>query len=220
MQIIYTFLNRIITGNCIEVMQEIPEASIDCVITDPSYLVNYHSSDGRGYQNDNPNDASWLKPAFAEVYRVLKPDSYCLSFYGFSKAEAFLSAWREVGFDIIGHFVWVKKYASSEKFVRYYHEQAYLLAKGRPRKPKYRLPSVLEWRYSGNELHPSQKPVMAILPLVMAFSEQGDVILDPFSGSGSTAVAAQQLGRRYIGIEIDPTYAKLAEERLRREGTR
>jgi DNA modification methylase len=218
MQNIYSFVNRIIPGDCVEVMRQMPAASVDTVITDPPYLVNYHSTDGRGYQNDNPEDTSWLVPAFAQLYRVLKPESFCVSFYGFPKAEAFLAAWREVGFDILSHLVWVKKYASAEKFVRYYHEQAYLLAKGRPRKPRLRLPSVLEWRYTGNELHPTQKPVMAILPLVMAFSEQGDIVLDPFVGSGTTAVAAQELSRRYIGIEIDPTYARLAQERLRREG--
>jgi adenine-specific DNA-methyltransferase len=59
---------------------------------------------------------------------------------------------------------------------------------------------------------------MAILPLIMAFSEKGDIVLDPFVGSGTTAVAAQQLGRRFIGIELDPMYASTAEERVRREG--
>ena len=221
MQNIYYFLNLVINADCVEVMQEMPEASVDSVITDPPYLVNYQSSDGRGYQNDNPKDDSWLVPAFTQIYRVLKPDSFCVSFYGFTKAEAFLAAWREARFDIIGQFIWVKKYASAEKFVRYYHEQAYLLAKGRPKKPRVRLPSVLEsWVYTGNELHPTQKPVMAILPLVMAFSEQGDIVLDPFAGSGSTAVAACQLARKYIAIELDPTYARLAEERLKHESVR
>jgi adenine-specific DNA-methyltransferase len=214
---IYEFVNRIITGNCLEVMAEMPSASVDCVVTDPPYLVNYHTTDGRGYANDNPSDTSWLLPVYRELYRVLKPDSFCVSFYGFTKAEAFLSAWREVGFDLLEHLVWVKPYASSEKFVRRYHVQAYLLAKGRPRKPKVRLPSVLDWRYTGNELHPAQNPVMSILPLIQAFSQPGDIVLDPFVGSGTTAVAAQQLDRRFIGIELDPTYAAKAEARLQRE---
>jgi adenine-specific DNA-methyltransferase len=207
MKPILSFVNRIVAGDCLQVMQEMPSANVDCVVTDPPYLVNYTSSDGRGYRNDNPNDDSWLTPAFSQVYRVLKPDTFCVSFYGFPKAEAFLAAWRKAGFDPIGHLVWVKSYASAEKFVRYYHEQAYLLAKGRPRKPRLRLPDVLEWRYTGNELHPTQKPVMAILPLIMAYSEKGDIVLDPFAGSGTTAVAAQELGRRFIGIELDPVPA-------------
>jgi DNA modification methylase len=218
MKPIYSFVNRIITGECVQVMREMPESSVDCVITDPPYLVNYTSRDGRGYRNDNPSDTSWLLPTYRELYRVLKPDRFLVSFYGFPKAEAFLTAWRVSGFDPIGHLVWVKPYASTEKFVRYYHEQAYLLAKGRPRKPRLRLPDVLEWQYTGNRLHPTQKPLMAILPLVQAFSSRGDIVLDPFTGSGTTAVAAQALSRRFIGIELDPTYAAKAQERVRREG--
>ena len=220
MKSIAEFANRIITGDCVKVMQEMPTASVDCVITDPPYLVNYHSRDGRGFQHDDPQDASWLKPAFAHMYRVLKWNRFCVSFYGFTKAEAFLSAWRQAGFDPIGHLVWVKPYASAEKYVRYHHEQAYLLAKGRPRIPRLRLPDVFEWEYTGNALHPSQKPAMAILPLVMAYSEKGDIVLDPFAGSGTTAVAAKTLGRRYIGIELDPAYARQADERVKREGAR
>jgi adenine-specific DNA-methyltransferase len=59
---------------------------------------------------------------------------------------------------------------------------------------------------------------MAILPLVQAFSGKGDIVLDPFADSGTMAVAAQQLDRRFIGIELDPTYAVNAQERVRREG--
>ena len=76
------------------------------------------------------------------------------------------------------------------------------------------LPSVLEWRYTGNTLHPTQKPVGALMPLVMAFSQIGDVILDPFAGSGSTAVAAAMLGRQYIAIELNEEYARIARSRL------
>jgi adenine-specific DNA-methyltransferase len=57
---------------------------------------------------------------------------------------------------------------------------------------------------------------MAIVPLVLAFSERRDIVFDPFAGSGTTCVAAAQMGRRYIGIEIDPTYAALAQERLQK----
>jgi site-specific DNA-methyltransferase (adenine-specific) len=73
----------------------------------------------------------------------------------------------------------------------------------------------LEWKYSGNNLHPTQKPVCILTPLIECFTVPGDVVLDPFCGSGSTLVAAQQLGRRYIGIELSKRYFDLAEHRLR-----
>lgn len=55
---------------------------------------------------------------------------------------------------------------------------------------------------------------MALLPLIMAYSQIDDIVLDPFAGSGTTAIAAEALGRRYIGIEIDPEYCRIAQERL------
>ncbi len=76
------------------------------------------------------------------------------------------------------------------------------------------LPSVLEWQYTGNTLHPSQKPLLAVLPLILAYSGKGDIVLDPFAGSGTIPVAAFLSGRQYIGIEVDPTYARIAKERL------
>ena len=176
--------------------------------------VNYRSSDGRRYPNDD-NDR-WLAPAFAEVARVLKRDRFCVSFYGWNKADRFLAAWRAAGLQPVGHLVWIKNYYSKERFVRYSHESAYLLAKGNPPQPRIGLRDVLDWRYTGDVLHPTQKPVMALLPLIMAYSQVGDIVLDPFAGSGTTAVAAQTLGRRYIGIELVPKYARIAQERLAR----
>lgn len=98
--------------------------------------------------------------------------------------------------------------------MRYEHEQAYLLAKGEPPRPERPISDVLEMRYSGNQIHPTQKPVSALLPLIESFSYEGDVVLDPFCGSGSTLVAACRLGRRFIGMELDPTYHALATRRI------
>jgi DNA modification methylase len=111
MNTINTFLNRIICGDCIEVMREMPSASVDFVVTDPPYLVNYRSRDGRRYPNDD-NDR-WLRPAFAEVARVLKHDRFCVSFYGWNKADRFLAAWKAAGLQPVGHLVWAKDYHSN-----------------------------------------------------------------------------------------------------------
>jgi adenine-specific DNA-methyltransferase len=215
MKPITEFTNRIITGDCIAVMKEIPTASIDFIATDPPYLVRYQSRDGRHIANDDTS--GWLLPAFGEMYRVLKDDSFLLCFYGWNTIDCFFAAWKAAGFRPVGHLVWAKNYYSNEGFVRYCHEAAYLLAKGEPPSPPIMLRDVLDWQYTGNEQHPTQKPVMAFLPVIMAFSKVGDVVLDPFVGSGTTAIAARTLGRRYIGIEIDPSYARKAEERMRHE---
>lgn len=199
-------------GDCLDVMRDMPDGSVDLVVTDPPYLVNYRARDGRTIANDK-ND-QWLKPAFAEMHRVLKPDSYCVSFYGWNSVDQFMDAWREAGFQPVGHFVWTKPYHSSEGFTARQHESAYLLVKGHPTRPEHPPSDVLTWEYTGNPLHPTQKPVTAMTPLIEAYSRPGDIVLDPFAGSGTTAVAAHQLDRGYIAIEQVPEYYQSAHDRL------
>lgn len=70
--------------------------------------------------------------------------------------------------------------------------------------------------YSGNKLHPTQKPVPALVPLIRSFTLPDELVLDPFAGSGSTCASAILTGRRYLGIELDPEYHAQAVSRLQR----
>jgi DNA modification methylase len=204
--------NAVLQGDCVEVMRRFRSCSVGFVLTDPPYLAHYCSRDGRKVANDG--DAAWLKPAFAEIFRVLRRDSFCVSFYGWHQADKFIAAWREAGFRLAGHLTFTKRYPSTERFLRYHHENAYLLAKGNPPQPTERIPDVLEWKYSGNKLHPTQKPLCVLTPLIYCFSRPGDLVLDPFCGSGSTLVAAKLQGRRFVGIELDAAYCDVARQRL------
>lgn len=201
-----------ILGDCIDVMRTAAPGSIDLVVTDPPYVVNFCDRSGRRVRNDA--STSWILPAYREVYRVLKDNAFCVTFYGWGQAERFVWAWKQAGFRLVGHIVWEKRYASRVDFLESRHEQAMLLIKGNPPRPAHPLPDVLPWAYSGNALHPTQKPVGAILPLIQAFSQPGALVLDPFAGSGTTLVAARQLGRRAIGIELDDSYYHTACQRL------
>ncbi|MEM8610665.1 MAG: DNA methyltransferase [Cyanobacteria bacterium P01_H01_bin.105] len=202
----------LILGDCIDKMRCMPSRSVDFLLTDPPYLVNFRSRDGRSIANDK--DGSWLQPVFTEVYRLLKPNSFAISFYGWTKVDEFMLAWRQAGFRIVGHLTFVKKYASSKSFLAYHHESAFLLAKGNPAKPAEPIGDVLEFRYTGNKLHPTQKPVAPLRQLIRSFSKPGDVILDPFAGSGSTAVAAFLEKREFLTIEKMPEYFDIAHQRL------
>lgn len=210
-----TLHDRLLHGDSIQLMQAMPAHSVDLIVTDPPYLVNYRDRSGRSFKNENPDSPEWLEPAFAEMYRLLKDDSLCLSFYGYSMAHHFLHAFERAGFQVVGHVVWKKHYASGARYTRRTHEQAYLLAKGRPRLPNRPIPDVLPWgKYTGNKLHPCQKPVSVFTPIIEAFSQPGDLILDPFAGSASTAMAAQELGRHYLAMELDWAYFQAAWRRL------
>jgi len=143
-----------------------------------------------------------------------QPNRFCVSFYGWPHADKFIAAFRAAGFRLVGHFTFPKRYTSSRGYVRCQHECAYLLAKGSPRQPDYAIGDVIDWTYSGNRLHPTQKPLPVLLPLVETFSSAGGLVLDPFAGSGSSLLAARMLGRSYLGIELDDEYHAIARRRL------
>jgi site-specific DNA-methyltransferase (adenine-specific) len=206
------FRNTILNADCLKALPMLQDRSINFILTDPRYMTRYKSRDGRTVPNDD-NDI-WLKPAFAEMFRVLANDSFCVSFYGGPMADRFMEAYRAAGFRIVGDLMFPKSYASSTRFLRYQHESAHLLAKGNPREPQKPIGDVLPWEYTGNKLHPTQKPLSALLPLVEAFSAPGSTVLDPFAGSGSSLMAAKTLGRFYIGIELDARYHHIAKRRL------
>lgn len=147
---------------------------------------------------------------------MLKPGSLLVSFYGWHQVDLFMSAWRAAGLRPVGHLVFRKRYASSTRFVRSEHEQAYLLAKGDAPLPQVAPADVQDWIYTGNRLHPTEKPVGALIPLIEAFCPQGGLVLDPFCGSGSTLVAARGCGRNSLGIELDYRHWRTAQDRLRR----
>ena len=212
MKSIEALTNRVIRADCTLSLPSLPIECIDLVVTDPPYLVNYVPRDGRRCSGDNSD--YWLKPAFRELYRVLKPNSFCATFYGWPCVERFMTVWKEVGFRPVSHLTWTKSHSSRSGYTESFHEVGYLLVKGRPPKPAKAIPDVLPWEYTGNRLHPNEKPVIAITPLIEAFSRPGDVVLDPFCGSGTTGIAAKQCGRQFILIEKTWQYHKTALKRL------
>ena len=110
-------INQIIQDDCLQVLKSFPSRSVDLVVTDPPYLVNYRDRSGRTIANDT-GKADFLS-AFSDLYRVLKPDSFCVCFYGWNRVDEFFSAWRAAGFRPAGHIVWKKEYASSARFLQY-----------------------------------------------------------------------------------------------------
>jgi len=133
-------LNTIMQGDCIQIMRQMPANSVDFILTDPPYLVNYRDRSGRSIQNGLKVD--WLKPAMREPYRVLKPNRVAVMFYGWIKVDEFFESWKAAGFQPVGHIVFRKSYSSKSRFFSYQHEQAFLLAKGRPPLPKQPLADV------------------------------------------------------------------------------
>ena len=207
-----TLRNTIVQGDCVSILPQLAARTVDFVLTDPPYIARYRSRDNQTLCNDD--NAAWLAPSFAAIHRVLKDDAFAISFYGWPKVDLFFAAWKQAGFRIGGHIVFRKRYTSKTAFLQYRHEAAYLLVKGNPAFPAAPLPDVMDWTYTGNKHHPTQKSIHILKPLIEAFTKPGDLVMDPFAGSGSTCVAAHRTGRDYIGIELDANFHAVANQRL------
>lgn len=202
-------------GNCLGVMPLLPTKSVDLVLTDPPYLVGYEGRwDGERKQIVGDRDPSWLEPAFAHIWRLLRDNSFCISFYGWPHVDLFLGLWKKIGFRPVSHLAFVKSHWGLGRFTRGRHETAFLLAKGRPPRPCKAIPDVIDWNRDRIKWHPNQKPVAALEPLLRTFCPPHGTVLDPFMGSGSTIVAASNIGFNAIGIEISNQYYEAAVRRL------
>ena len=212
---------QLINGDCFEILRSMPDESIDCVITDPPYGVNFRSNRRQEkfevIQNDNFLD--WILPTYKEIYRVLKKDSLCISFYGWPQVDVFLGCFKAVGFTPKSHLVFIKNVFGLGHWTRGQHESAFLLAKGNPKKTNDAKSDVIEycnsWNREVDQIHPTQKPTETMIALVDRFTSPNETILDPFMGSGTTGVAALEMGRNFIGIEIDKKYFNIAQKRIK-----
>jgi len=198
-------------GDCREILPELPDRP-DLVFTDPPYISSQLGRWGKLETMNGTDDYFWVLPSFREISRVMLPDSFLLSFYGWRNADIFLWTWRACGLSPVSHIIWVKNNWGLGQFTRAQHESAYLLVKGKP-KPAKVISDVLKWEGERNKDIIAQKPINAVTPLLEALG--GTLTLDPFLGSGTTVVACKKLNRRSIGIEIEEKYCEIAANRCR-----
>ena len=216
-------LNTIIQGDCMEVMKNIPDKSIDLVLTDPPYGMN---------------KGSWDKDSFypiMEISKKLKDDG---AIYLFCGDNNYIHARTEAEkyFNFHRTIIWEKEniYGGGDYLLA--HEYILYLKKGSPVFNNIGRPSTSNANLSAGKLvskeksvwksrgfnntckeyvgHPTQKPVQIIKKIIENSSNEGQTILDPFSGSGTTAIACHDLKRNFICIEKEPSYVEISRKRL------
>ena len=205
------FVNKIICGDCFELIKAVPDKAIDCIITDPPYGLNT-----KGIKNDT--DLSLFFNIMPECYRVLKDDSFFITFF----STKFLPKLFENNpFTYFWQFILYCPEASVRSpigFTKYM--SCFVFKKGSPRLVKWKTdifrdtPGKMVEPDEGFIDHPTPKPKHFIKEIMQMATNENDLILDPLIGSGSTAVACKQLKRRFIGFEIRKDYCFLANKRL------
>ena len=215
-------LNTIYNEDCLETMRRIEDGSIDCMISDPPYGMDYVSSRRKHKFEKIANDIKldWVKPFLNEAYRVLKNDTHIYLFCNDYAISDFRNAMQESGFTVKRALVWVKNnHTSGDLFGDYANKTEFILFahKGRKELRGGRDVNVLQFDRVAVMEHPTQKPTEIIKYLLTKSTDDGDIVYDPFMGSGTTARACKDLGRNYIGSEISKEYCEIAERRLGQE---
>lgn len=206
-------MNNLIHGNCIDELEKLPSNSVDLLCTDPPYGNNtaYYGRK-RIAGDESPITAC---AAIAASYRVLRRNSAAYVFSDI-KHLSFLSDFIRgyTPFAARETIIWNKcRFGMGRRFRRQ-HEIILVLEKGRPKYNLRNVANVLSIANPANKEHPHEKPIKLLRTLIAHSSESGDVVLDPFMGSGSTGVAAKQENRRFIGIECHAGYVELARSRI------
>jgi len=209
-------------ADCIEVLPTLPDDSVDCIITDPPYGMNYkslsRSMPKTTIANDGPEAYSLLDNALAIAVQKLKLDSHVYIFTDWHVYEPMAEVVKKY-FNLKNVLVWAKNNRTRGDLkgnYGYQHEMVFYAHKGRRHLLGKRDGNVLNFNkvYSNRMKHPTEKPVSLLKYLIGKSTNEGETILDMFAGSGSMCVAAQNLKRNYIGIEVDETWYRVARKRL------
>ncbi len=217
---------KLILGDALEELKKIPSESIDLVLTDPPYGINFvpmrdnakSKFGSEAIKNDELKGDDWVlwfKPIAKELYRVLKNNSVAYFFSGFNPYY-YYKVFIELGFEIKASIVWVKDNWGLGYHFRRQYELCIVCFKGSPPTPLKAISDVVHVdKVKGSKLvHSCQKPEQLNELLLRQYTKEGDVVLDPFMGSGSTGVACVKANRGFIGVEIDEKYFNVAKSRL------
>ena len=205
--------------DALALMQQLPEGCIDCVATDPPYRVisgGKNSPLGYGYRNSvlRENDGKIFKhndispvQYLPAIYRVLKEGGHCYVMTNVLNLRDMLNVANDVGFGFHNLLVWQKNTGTANRWYMKFAEYTLFLRKGPARTINNPGSSnIFAANNPRNKAHPTEKPVRLMAHYIENSTEPGQLVLDPFAGSGSTLIAAQTTGRRWIGCEIDPVY--------------
>lgn len=198
------YLNKIHLGDCMDILRQLPDKSVDLVLTDPPYGTEFNGKkiERTGGAWWNPNiirkkikdwDVAPSEQVFAEIFRVSKNQIIWGGNYFNLPPTRCFNIW--------------KKLTISEKFSMAMAEYAWTSFNS----------NAKLWEFAPQDpsrFHPTQKPLALIMKQVELYSAPNDIILDPFSGSGTTAVACHNLGRQFICVEKDPEYHAASVKRI------
>lgn len=198
------------------------DRSVDLVLTDPPYNVDYEGQDGMKIQNDKQSDEdfyNFLLSAFKNMFEHTKPGGVIYCFHADTEGLNFRNAFKNVGFKLAECLIWVKNsLVLGRQDYQWRHEPCLYGWKegaGHYFVDDRTQDTILEYdKPRNNNLHPTQKNIELVSKLILNSSRKDETILDLFGGSGTTLIAAEQLGRKTLMMELDEKYADVIVKRF------
>ena len=227
-------IDKIFNQDCIDGMKIIPDESIDLIVTDPPYrltargnsgtMSGYWTNDitkkGKVFEENNVEIEDYL----GEFYRILKDTSHCYIMCNNLNLPHFFEVISKSKFNFVKLLVWDKCTKICGKYYMGQVEHIFLLRKGGDKpindcgtSDLLSFSNKKDKAYNGVNIHDSQKPIGLFQTMIENSSKEGEIILDPFMGSGTCAIACMRSNRHYIGFELDKKYFDLTNERIRME---
>ncbi len=231
-------VNKVICGDSLEVLKTLPDSFVDCVVTSPPYNKgsanrsddknNAWRQAGIDYElfNDDLDEKVYQdqqKQIIKECLRVLKPTGSI--FYNHKPRIVehriiFPHEWL-ANFNIRQMIIWDRGSAPNLDPIRFMPTTEYIFwitkqqatPKFNPESFKYK--EIWRLNFDNNNPHPAPFPIDLPSRCISATTDKGDLVLDPYAGSGTTLLAARNLGRNYLGIELNPKYIEMANDRLK-----
>lgn len=218
-------------GNCLDLILQVPDNSIDLVLTDPPYKIVSggcttikHATSGvlNGRLNTTKNGTMFshndieFKKWLPQVYRVLKDNSHCYIMINGRNLSELQRYSENVGFVYQNLLVWDKGNVTPNKWYMNRCEFILMLRKGKAKNINNMGTSTLLTipNIKGRKQHPTEKPINLLKILIENSTKENDIVLDPFIGSGSTCIASVMTNRHYIGFELEQKYFSMACKRL------
>lgn len=213
---------KLLKGDCLELLRQLPDSSVDLVLTDPPYGIDYQSSRRVDKEQRKPKILNDKKPFLAfipELKRILKPTGCVMIFTRWDVQQAFIDEMERSGLHVRSVLIWDKLAHSMGDLKRAYgsrYESILFHSGDGFRFPGKRPQDVIACpRVAPNKLvHPNEKPVELLETLISQVTAGGDLVLDTCMGSGSAGVASVNIGRSFIGMELSDDYFDIASNRI------
>ncbi|QEJ96622.1 DNA-methyltransferase [Treponema phagedenis] len=209
---------ELLHGDCLDFLPKIPDESIQSIITDPPYFLGMTHNSQKGCFNDLAICKPFYEKLFKEYKRILKPDG-CIYFFCDWRSYAFYYPPLDSVMQVKNLLVWKKHGRPSLNIYGSGHELIMFSGKIKKSYQTNIIDGVASFnsgarKTNGEKIHPTQKPIELMEKFIFDSTDEGDVVLDSFMGSGTTGIACLNTNRRFIGMEIDDNYFNIAKNRL------